>query len=312
MNRAASSTSSLMAALRGFGASEGPPPGPGGPPPGIGGPHLPPHGHHSQQQQSSAQLSNHSVSTAGRAKQPPPGFDPLSMMNTGTNGQQSTGRNMLSPDMGILNLEALTSQLNMNAGFGGHHNDLDHPHHHPGGRGGSRHDSGGLGNGFGPASGHHSGSGLLSNHHLHNGMQQPPMGLGLKENQQSIHHTSRPGNSFLLEKQQQQQQQSLSKNWEEGLRALLPNVNVSFGALPHVSAVNVNGTDSVSAGSGGHRMYSQQQSMMNNDHHGGQPHHPHERMQRHQQQSMMTNGAHPRPLNNPHERMQRHQHQSRS
>lgn len=38
-------------------------------------------------------MSNHS----GRVKQPPPGFDPLSMLNSGTNGQHSTQRNLLSP-----------------------------------------------------------------------------------------------------------------------------------------------------------------------------------------------------------------------
>ena len=41
-----------------------------------------------------------------------------------------------------------------------------------------------------------------------------------------------------LRHQQQQQQQShhqTSKDWQEGLRALLPNVNVSFGALPNQS-----------------------------------------------------------------------------
>lgn len=149
--------------------------------------------------------------------------------------------------MGLLNLEALTSQLNLNAGFGGgHHNDL--------GERGSRHDSGGPGNGFG---------GMMSgNHHLHNGMQQG-LGLGLKGDNQSLMRS----NSFLMENKQPQQN-NLSKNWEDGLRALLPNVNVSFGALPHGPT---NGSADAS------RMFSHQQSSMMNDHH--------ERMQRQQQQS---------------------------
>merc|ERR1711971_1360649 len=166
-------------------------------------------------------LPNHmnsaSNSTAGGPpglrKQPPPGFDPLSMLNSGSsNGQHSSQRNLLSPDMGLLNLETLTSQLNMNAGFGaggGHHsNDL-------GGQtsgGQSRHDSGqtGPGNGFG------SHSGLLSNHHLHNGLggpQNPGLGsLGLKSENSSgpggmpgQHNRPQP---FLLEKQQQQRMYS--------------------------------------------------------------------------------------------------------
>ena len=63
-----------------------------------------------QQQQTSVPstggLHMNSVSTAqtvapsgpGRVKQPPPGFDPLSMLNSGTsNGQPSSQRNLLSP-----------------------------------------------------------------------------------------------------------------------------------------------------------------------------------------------------------------------
>ena len=82
-------------------------------------------------------------------------------------------------DMGLLNIEALTSQLNLNAGFG-HPNDL------AGTSGGNRHDQNGPGNGFGGHGGH---GGLLSNHHLHNGM-----GLGLK----SAENQSLRQQSFLL------------------------------------------------------------------------------------------------------------------
>lgn len=47
-------------------------------------------------------FAEHTSNTAvqqARVKQPPPGFDPLSMLNTaaGTNGQPSTQRNLLSP-----------------------------------------------------------------------------------------------------------------------------------------------------------------------------------------------------------------------
>jgi hypothetical protein len=40
---------------------------------------------------------NSSSSGPGRVKQPPPGFDPLSMLNSGSNGQPTTQRNLLSP-----------------------------------------------------------------------------------------------------------------------------------------------------------------------------------------------------------------------
>ena len=50
-------------------------------------------------QQQQQQQQNSSVSGGGnRVKQPPPGFDPLSMLNSGpSNGQQATQRNLLSP-----------------------------------------------------------------------------------------------------------------------------------------------------------------------------------------------------------------------
>lgn len=149
---------------------------------------------------------------------------------------------LMPAEMGLLNLEALTSQLNLNAGFG-HQNEMGRS------SGGSRNDSG---NGFG---GH---VGPLSNHHqLHNGI------LGLKsENSMRMQQQQ----SFFMEKQHQQHQQS--KDWQDGLRALLPNVNVSFGALPHT-----NGTDA------GGRMFQPQSQGLLNEHQ-----HPHERMQRHHQQ----------------------------
>ena len=181
--------------------------------------------------------------------------------------------------MGLLNLETLTSQLNMNAGFGaGHHNSQD-----LGGSSGgqSRHDSGqtGPGNGFGTH------SGLLSNHHLHNGVGsgppgshphgQPNIGLNKNENSSGLQH-NRP-QPFLLEKQQQQQ--NLSKDWQDGLRALLPNVNVSFGALPHGPPQPQNGT---AVGDGHNQRLYPSQPLMNHEHH---PHSQHERqMQRHQHQ----------------------------
>ena len=153
--------------------------------------------------------------------------------------------------MGLLNLEALTSQLNLNAGFGtGHPNDLSV----------SRHEQNGPGNGFGGGHG-----GLLSNHHLHNGM-----GLGgLKTENHRQHHQQQQG--FLLDKQQQ----IPSKDWQDGLRALLPNVNVSFGALPQHG--NSNGQSAAD------RMFSQQPApglSLTEQHH-----HHHERMQRQQHQS---------------------------
>ena len=152
--------------------------------------------------------------------------------------------------MGLLNLEALTSQLNLNAGFGtGHPNDLSV----------SRHEQNGPGNGFGGGHG-----GLLSNHHLHNGM-----GLGGLKTENHRQHQQQQG--FLLDKQQQ----IPSKDWQDGLRALLPNVNVSFGALPQHG--NSNGQSAAD------RMFSQQPApglSLTEQHH-----HHHERMQRQQHQS---------------------------
>ena len=175
--------------------------------------------------------------------------------------------------MGLLNLEALTSQLNLNAGFG-------HPNDHLGGsNGSSRHDSGNpAGNGFGHG-------GLMSNHH--NGMQQG-LGLGLKPESQSAMRQ----HSFLMEKHQQQGG-GLSKDWQEGLRALLPNVNVTFGALPHGPS---NGTD---------RMFPpQHQSNLMNE-----PHHTHERMQQQQQQQQQEQR---RQQQEQQQQQQQQQHQSRS
>ena len=41
---------------------------------------------------------NNTSGAAGRVKQPPPGFDPLStLLGSGTNGQQNSQRNLLSP-----------------------------------------------------------------------------------------------------------------------------------------------------------------------------------------------------------------------
>ena len=190
----------------------------------------------------------------------------------------------------------------MNAGFGGGPGGPGGPHHTNdlgGSSGGqSRHDSGqtGPGNGFG------SHSGLLSNHHLHNGLvgpqnQQTGLGLGLKNENSSgpggmagQHNRPQP---FLLEKQQQQQ--NLSKDWQDGLRALLPNVNVSFGALPHGPPHAQNGTASDhnphSAAPQGQRMYSQQ-SMMNHEHHHSQHERQMQRHQHHQQQQQQQQQQH--------------------
>ena len=186
-------------------------------------------------------------------------------------------------NIGTLNLEALTSQLNLNAGFGG-----GHPNDLTGSTGGNRHDNG-PGNSFGGGHGGPGGAGngsqhggLLSNHHMHNGM-----GLGgLKtENQQSAamqqqrqqqHHGGHAGNgSHFFKEQLEKQQIPCSKDWQDGLRALLPNVNVSFGALPHGGPATNGVTDQ-------NRMFSQQgPAGLLNEH----QHHHHERMQRQQHQS---------------------------
>ena len=191
-------------------------------------------------------------------------------------------------NIGTLNLEALTSQLNLNAGFGGGHpNDLT-------GSTGNRHENGPVGNSFGGhgggpggVTGNGSHGGLLSNnHHMHNG----GMGLGgLKtENQQSaaIQQRQQQQPHFLRENEKfnftenKRQVQDCSKDWQDGLRALLPNVNVSFGALPHggPAGPQTNGQTDQNR----QQMFSQQPAGLLNEHH--QQHH-HERMQRQQHQS---------------------------
>ena len=197
-------------------------------------------------------------------------------------------------NIGTLNLEALTSQLNLNAGFGG-----GHPNDLTGSTGGNRHDNG-PGNSFG---GGHGGpgsagngsqhGGLLSNHHMHNGMglgglktenQQQSAAIQQQQQRQQPHFFKEQlgnENKFnFTENKQQIQQPNHNKDWQDGLRALLPNVNVSFGALPHGGPApppQTNGTQDQN------RMFSQQPNAgLLNEHH---QHHHHERMQRQQHQS---------------------------
>jgi len=92
------------------------------------------------------------------------------------------------------------------------------------------------------------------------------------QQQQHHHQHSHP----ILEK--------TSKDWQEGLRALLPNVNVSFGALPN----------QVEGGSGGlhtppmnSRLFSSPTSAMN-DHHHHHHHNHHDRVQQQRQQQQQT------------------------
>jgi len=70
-----------------------------------------------------------------------------------------------------------------------------------------------------------------------------------------------------------------SKDWQEGLRALLPNVNVSFGALPNQS----DGLHTPPTSNG--RLFS---SPPLNDHHHQHHHNHHERVQQRQQQHSGT------------------------
>ena len=188
-------------------------------------------------------------------------------------------------NIGTLNLEALTSQLNLNAGFGGGHpNDLT-----------GRHDNGGQFHekSFAGHAGNGSHGGLLSNHHMHNGMglgglktenQQQSAAIQQQQQRQQPHFFKEQlgnENKFnFTENKQQIQQPNHNKDWQDGLRALLPNVNVSFGALPHGGPApppQTNGTQDQN------RMFSQQPNAgLLNEHH---QHHHHERMQRQQHQS---------------------------
>ena len=73
------------------------------------------------------------------------------------------------------------------------------------------------------------------------------------------HQSSSSGNINSVDHLQQQLRQlsfdkhnlHQSKNWEEGLRALLPNVNVSFGALPN-NGGGFSGNNTLNSNQSGH------------------------------------------------------------
>jgi len=186
------------------------------PPPGLGGP------------------MTSSAAAANRAKQPPPGFNMMNFSNSAVPNLLSSDIHGFGGGGGLestfsTNNSSSTSSSQQHNGFaaansqhlvnGGRDNSSDvfgfsnHGHPRFTGLGGvHRNPSGGAGNGF-PHPDHHrsrpdsGGNGGGGN--------------ALDQLQQQFRHMA-----------MQQESKGPSKDWQDGFRALLPNVNVSFGALP--------------------------------------------------------------------------------
>ncbi len=107
-------------------------------------------------------------------------------------------------------------------------------------------------NGYRPTNAHHFGSSGAATTPSEN-----HMGHQLRHHHQHPHHTQ------------------TSKDWQDGFRALLPNVNVSFGALPSQG-------DSAGHQTANGRLFSSPTSI--GEHHSQHHHSHHERVQRQQQQ----------------------------
>ena len=98
-------------------------------------------------------------------------------------------------------------------------------------------------------------------------------------------HQLRGGGHHHQQQQHHQQHshpllEKTSKDWQEGFRALLPNVNVSFGALPNQSEGGSGGLHTPPMNG---RLFSSPTSAMN-DHHHHHHHNHHDRVQQQRQQ----------------------------
>ena len=201
---------------------------------------LPPGLPSGQSSISTAQTS--SVMSNGRLplKQPPPGFGHQSMMSQdshsfGMVGQQDSG------GLGDNNFQTAINQHQ----FRGQQNEFigGTGFSAPSTRSGLRNISGGGANSgatYHPHSNNHLQSmqqqqmnhtnhQQVSDLHAHNRLTSTSSTAGSVGSVDHLQHQLR---QLALEKQNMQQ----SKDWQEGLRALLPNVNVSFGALPNNSS----------------------------------------------------------------------------
>merc|ERR1711981_49812 len=130
--------------------------------------------------------------------------------------------------------------------------------------------------------------------------QQPPSSSG---NISNVDHLQQQLRQLSFEKQNFQH----SKDWQEGLRALLPNVNVSFGALPNNGGFS--GNSNLNSNQSGHshadieaRFNHSQHQSANSNNHLLNDHSPHNMMnplqQNGQNMSHQTQGnQHPNHMN---------------
>ena len=157
-------------------------------------------------------------------KQPPPGFGHQSLLSQDTNGfglgSQTNG----------CNGDNFNSALSHHT-FG-QQNDFLGGNGFPNHSRGLRNISGNGGNSMNypqHSSNHGQSMQQQMNHNNHQDVSDHLLRLGQQSSSGNIDHLQQQLRHLSFEKQNMQQ----AKDWQEGLRALLPNVNVSFGALPN-------------------------------------------------------------------------------
>ena len=222
---------------------------------------------------SSATTSSSMNSSRLPLKQPPPGFGHQSLLSQESHsfgmGPQNSGPIGDSNFQNAVNQHPYTGQQNDFLGRDGFSNPA---------RSGLRNISGSGPNGslnFSQHSNNHvqtmqhqmnHNPQHASDHQSHRLTQQPPSSSG---NISNVDHLQQQLRQLSFEKQNFQH----SKDWQEGLRALLPNVNVSFGALPN-NGGGFSGNSNLNSNQSGHSHadlearfnHSQHQSASSNNH----------------------------------------------
>merc|ERR1719242_1362007 len=222
---------------------------------------------------SSATTSSSMNSSRLPLKQPPPGFGHQSLLSQESHsfgmGPQNSGPIGDSNFQNAVNQHPYTGQQNDFLGRDGFSNPA---------RSGLRNISGSGANGslnFPQHSNNHvqtmqhqmnHNPQHASDHQSHRLTQQPPSSSG---NISNVDHLQQQLRQLSFEKQNFQH----SKDWQEGLRALLPNVNVSFGALPN-NGGGFSGNSNLNSNQSGHSHaeiearfnHSQHQSANSNNH----------------------------------------------
>ena len=251
-----------------------------------------------------------SVLSNGRLplKQPPPGFGHQSLLSQDTNGFG------LGSQTNSCNGDNFNSALSHHT-FG-QQNDFLGGNGFPNHSRGLRNISGNGGSSMNypqHSSNHGQSMQQQMNHNNHQDVSDHLLRLGQQSSSGNIDHLQQQLRQLSFEKQNMQQ----AKDWQEGLRALLPNVNVSFGALPNGEGF-----------SGGNNMNSNQNSHShidlesrfnhsqpgNSNNHLLNDHRPHNLIN-----SLQQNGPHPRQnnhgnpnhLNHPQQHMNLQQHNDR-